>query len=71
MKGKKLSEVIEWFEGVQESGLLPTISTPNILATSHLLPETRDQYFISSRWAPSTLSTTSSVLASILWTISL
>ncbi len=48
-----------------------TIRTPNILATSHRLPETRDQYFISSRWAPSTLSTTSSVLASILWTISL
>lgn len=42
-----------------------TISTPNILATSHRLPDTRDQYFISSRWAPCTLSTTSSVLASI------
>ena len=43
-----------------------TIKTPNIFATNHLFPETRDQYFISSLCAPSTLSTTSSVLASIL-----
>lgn len=48
-----------------------TINTPNIFATSHRFPDTRDQYFMSSRWAPSTFSTTSSVLASILWTISL
>ena len=48
-----------------------TIKTPNIFATSHRLPETLDQYFISSRCAPSTFSTTSSVLASILWICSL
>ena len=37
-------------------------STPNILAISHRLPETRDQYLSSSFCAPSTLSTTSSLL---------
>lgn len=42
------------------------ISTPNILATSQRLPDTRDQYFSSSLCAPCTLSTTSSVFASIL-----
>jgi hypothetical protein len=46
---------------------LHIINTPNIFATSHLLPCTRLQYFMSSRCAPSTLSTTSSVLASIRW----
>lgn len=39
--------------------------TPNILAISHLFEETLPQYFRSSLWAPDTLSTTSSVLASI------
>src|SRR6266516_635441 len=48
-----------------------TIKTPNILATSQRFPETLDQYFSNSLWAPSTLSTTSSVFASILWLISL
>ena len=35
--------------------------TPNILAMSQRLPETRDQYLSSSFCAPSTLSTTSSL----------
>lgn len=48
-----------------------TISTPNIFATSQRLPDTLDQYFSSSRCAPCTLSTTSSVFASIRWIISL
>lgn len=47
------------------------IRTPNILAISHLLLDTRFQYLRSSRCAPSTLSTTSSVLASMRWIISL
>lgn len=48
-----------------------TIKTPNIFATNHLFPETLDQYFINSLCAPSTFSTTSSVLASILCICSL
>ncbi len=47
------------------------MSTPNIFAINHRLPDTRDQYFMSSLCAPCTLSTTSSVLASIRWIISL
>lgn len=41
------------------------IKTPNILAINQRLLDTLDQYLSSSRCAPSTLSTTSSVLASM------
>lgn len=41
------------------------IKTPNILAKSHLFEDTELQYLSNSLWAPVTLSTTSSVLASI------
>jgi len=58
-------------EGWQETHKKKIIRTPNILATNQRLPETLDQYFSNSLWAPCTLSTTSSVLASILWIISL
>src|SRR6266498_5201535 len=47
-----------------------TIRTPNIFATSHLFPLTLLQYFNNSRCAPCTLSTTSSVFASIRCIIS-
>jgi len=41
-------------------------NTPNILAINHRLLDTRDQYLSSSFWAPSTLSTISSLSASQL-----
>jgi hypothetical protein len=61
-----LTSVIGWKreEGNENSQI---IRTPNILATNHLFPCTLDQYFINSLCAPSTLSTISSVFASMRW----